>query len=339
MGLQPFNVNPFFWKETIMGVTSSFALGSADLQLAWLRPYRDEVKDPDSEVEDLDAFYGRINLQPAPAMKLGLFGVYFQGDSDRKDPASFSTITSQNYQVKKYNNNYDLDLFTLGCDGQAEVGSFFCNWDLMYQTGSVDNANFKESYNGWDYNQGISNADFDVSAWMAHLDLGVKVDKMKFTYTFWCTSGDDDGGDRDFDGFISVDIDRTDNICIFKSMYADDDYFTEKDYLLDKGFILNKLAFDYKFSKKLTFGSAVMYMLTAEDIVYFDDSGVRRQEDEVGFELDAYLKYKLYDNLEFAINAGYLFSGDALDFYEVGQRDGKSDEDVFLSSCRVRYKF
>lgn len=339
MGLQPFNVNPFFWKETIMGVTADLAAGPAEVKLGWLRPYRDEVKDPDSDVEDLDAFYARVNFKPAPAVKAGIFGVYFQGDGDRSDPATFSTITSQNYQIKKFANNYDLDLFTLGCDGKAEAGSFFCNWDLMYQTGSVDNAKFMESYNGWDYNQGRTAGDFDVSAWMAHVDLGLKIDKMKFTYTFWCTSGDDDGGDQDFDGFISVDIDRTDNICIFKAMNADDDFFTEKDYLLDKGFILNKLAFDYKASKKLQLGAAIMYMLTAEDIVYTDDHGVRRSEDEVGIECDAYLKYKIYGDLEFIINAGYLFSGDALDFYEVDQRDGNSDEDIFLSSCRVRYKF
>ncbi|HDS17164.1 MAG TPA: hypothetical protein ENN66_11275 [Proteobacteria bacterium] len=134
-----------------MGVSSDFSAGSCDLQFAWLRPYRDEVKDPDSEVQDLDACYGRVNFKPAPQAGVGLFGVYFKGDSDRSDPATYATITSQNYQLKKFNNNYELDLFTLGCDGQANVGSFFCNWDFMYQTGSIDNANFKESYNGWDY--------------------------------------------------------------------------------------------------------------------------------------------------------------------------------------------
>ena len=339
MGLQPFTVNPYLWQETIMGVTSDIEVGSFNLKLAWLRPYRNETKDSDDDVEDLDAFYGRLNFKPTKDVSVGIFGVYMDGDSDNNDPAAYTTITSQNYEVKKLKNDYDLSLLTIGSDGKADFGALFLNWDLMYQGGSVDGANFKESYNGWDYNQGVVNEDFDVSAWLAHVDIGYRVDKLKFTYTFWYASGDDDGSDSDFDAFMAVDIDRKDNICIFKAMYAEDDYFTEKDYLLDKGFIMNKLAFDYKASKKLSLGTSFMYMLTAEDIEYIDNDGKQRKEDEVGFEIDAYMKYKLYENLEFAINAGYLFGGDAMDFWEEGQRDGSSDEDIFISSCRVRYKF
>ncbi len=339
MGLQPFTVNSFLWSETIMGVTSDFAIGSVNLKLAWLRPYRDETKDSDDDVEDLDSFYGRVNFKPTQDINVGVFGLYFTGDSDNSDSAGFSTITSQNYELKKLKNEYDLDLFTIGSDGKGSFGALFFNWDIMYQVGSIDDANFKESYNGWDYNKGRVNEDFDVSAWLAHVDIGYKINKMKFTYTFWYASGDDDGSDSDFNAFMAVDIDCKENMTIFKAMYTEDDYFTEKNYLLDKGFIMNKLTFDYKASKKLSFGTAAMYMLTAEDIVYLDDDGKQRKEDEVGIEINTYLKYKIYDNLEFAINAGYLFSSDAMDFWEIDQRDGNSDEDIFTTTCRVRYKF
>ncbi|MBN2705190.1 MAG: alginate export family protein [Deltaproteobacteria bacterium] len=338
MGLQPFNANSFFWSETIMGVTSDIAAGPVNLNFAWLRPYRDETKDPDDDVEDLDAFYVRADFKPADGIKAGVFGVYMTGDPDNSGPAT-STITSQKYEVKNFANKYELDLFTLGLDGKADIGKFFVNWDLMYQNGSVDGANFAESYNSWAYNKAAVDQNFDVSAWFAHFDLGFKMDKMKFTYTFWYSSGDDDGADGDFDAFMAVDIDRMDNICIFEGGFTDDDYYTEKGYLLDKGFIMNKLAFDYKASKKLALGAAAMYMLTAEDIEYVDKNGKLQKEDEVGIEFDAYLKYKLYDNLEFAINAGYLFSGDAMDFWEVQDRDGSSDEDIFISTMRVRYSF
>ena len=53
-----------------------------------------------------------------------------------------------------------------------------------------------------------------------------------------------------------------------------------------------------------------------------------------------YLSYKLYQNVEFAINAGYLIAEDAMDYWEEDSiRDGSSDEDVFRSMARVRYKF
>ncbi len=339
LGLQPFNVNPYLWKETIMGVTADIASGPLNLKLGWLRPYRDETKDPDDDVEDLDAFYGRLNFKPLPNISAAVFGLYMQGDSGNHDPAAYATITSQHYEIKKFANKYDLNLYTLGTDGKANLSGFFVDWDLMYQGGSIDGANFKESYNGWDYNEGATDKNFDVSAWFAHVDVGFELDKMRFTYIFWYASGDDDGSDGDLDAFMAIDIDRTDNICIFKAKYVDDDYYTEKDYLLDKGFIMNKLAFDYKVSKKIKVGTSAMYMMTAEDIVYVDDNGRERKEDSVGVEFDAYLQYKIYSDLEFAFNAGYLFCDDAMDFWEQGHRDGKSDEDIFVSSCRVRYKF
>ena len=338
MGLQPFKANGYFWAETIMGVTTDIAAGPVNLNFAWLRPYRDETKDPDDDVEDLDAFYARVNFKPADGIKAGVFGVYMTGDPDNSGPA-VSTVESQYYQVKKFANKYELDLITIGTDGKANFGGIFVNWDLMYQDGSIDGANFLETYNGWAYNKGAANEDFDVSAYFAHFDVGFKMDKMKFTYTFWYVSGDDDSSDSDFYGFLSVDIDRADSICILEGGFVDDDYYTENIGMLDKGMIFNKLAFDFKAKKKLSVGAAVLYMLTAEDIEYVDKNGKMQQEDEIGIEFDAYLKYKLYDNLEFAVNAGYLFSGDAMDFWEVDDRDGSGDEDIFISTMRVRYKF
>ena len=351
MGLQPFTVNGYFWQETIMGVTTDIAAGPVNLNFAWLRPYRDETKDPDDDVEDLDAFYARVNFKPADGIKAGVFGVWMTGDADDSAPTAYpgdlnpdetftyNGISSQYYQVKKFGNKYDLDLITIGTDGKANFGNVFVNWDLMYQTGSIDDAAFVETYNGWNYNPNVSDTDFDVSAWFGHFDVGFKMDKMKFTYTFWYASGDDDASDSDFDGFMSVDIDRADSICILEGGFVDDDYYTENVGMLDKGMIFNKLAFDYKASKKLSVGAALLYMLTAEDIEYVDKNGDMQKEDEIGVEFDAYLKYKLYDNLEFAVNAGYLFSGDALDFWEVDDRDGSGDEDIFISTMRVRYKF
>ena len=335
MGLQPFTVNSYLWQETIMGVSTDFVAGPVEIIAAWVRPYRDPVKDDKSDVEDLDAFYGRVNFKPADGVKVGVFGLYMTGDSDKDNGG---TITSQYYEVKNFKNNYDMSLWFMGIDGKANYGTVFVNWDLIYETGSLDNASFSESYNGVAYNEGRANDDFDVSAWLAHVDVGVNLGSLKLTGTILYTSGDDDGSDSDFDGFMAVDIDRTDSITLMEGGYTDDDYYTEKDYMLDKGLWLFKGAADYKASKKLTVGGALMYMMTAEDIEYYDNNGEKQKDDSLGIEVNAYLKYKIYDNLEFAVNAGYLFADDAMDFWEV-DRDGNSDEDIFISTARVRYKF
>ena len=125
--------------------------------------------------------------------------------------------------------------------------------------------------------------------------------------------------------------------------FDDDNYFTERPYLLDKGLFLIKGAFDWNATDKLKVGTALAYMLTAEDIEYIDGDGVTgssQSEDEVGFELMGYLSYKLFQNVEFAINAAYLWAGDAMDYWEEDSiRDGSSDEDIFRSQARIRYKF
>ena len=181
-----------------------------------------------------------------------------------------------------------------------------------------------------------------MSAWFGSLEGGLNWGDHTFTYTFWYASGDDDPNDDDFEGYLAVDLDRDDSIAIFEGLYSDDSsYFTERPYMLDKGFVMNKLAWDFKVNPKTTIGAAGMYMMTAEDIEYTDVAAVNTyKNDEIGFELNAYLKYMLWTNVEFKINAGYLWAGDALDAFETGaDRDGNSDENIFGSSFRIRYKF
>ena len=107
--------------------------------------------------------------------------------------------------------------------------------------------------------------------------------------------------------------------------------------------MLAKVAFDWNATDKLKVGAALAYMLTAEDVEYIDGDGVTGQdqsEDEIGTEFMGYLSYKLYQNVEFAINTAYLVAGDAMDYWEEDSiRDGSSDEDIFRSQARIRYKF
>jgi hypothetical protein len=218
--------------------------------------------------------------------------------------------------------DYDIDLYTFGIDGGMKAGSFFANWDLMYQTGD-----FLE--------------DVDFGGYFAHLDLGTRIGSNgKLTYTFWYASGDDDRADGDFDAFIATDIDvKADisSVVLYQGLNSDQ-YFTTDPYIQDKGMMLNRFAYDTKVSDKLKVGVAAMYMMTAEDMEYDDGQGNDYADDSIGFEVDAYAKYKLYDSLEIALAAGYLMSDDALDFYEE-ERDGSADEDIYVVTSRIRYKF
>jgi hypothetical protein len=307
IGLMPFTVNSFLWQETAMGVRFTGAAGPTDLTLAWMRG-----------VENFnDALLARADFNITKETKVGVFGLYMRRNPGQDANAPFTTASQ--YQVKILP-NVDFDIWTLGVDGGATFGNIFVNWDLMYQGGSLED------------NTAL---DRDISAYLAHVDVGVNLGKVKLTYTGWYASGDDNSGDSDIENFMSVDVDRFDSIIFFEGGYTDDNYFTEAPHILDKGLIFNKLAVDFTASDKLKVGGAVLYLMTAEDLILANG----QSEDKLGIELDAYLSYKLFKDTEFAINAGYLIADDGMDFFDVvGQRDGEG-EDVFRSTARVRYMF
>ena len=341
VGLMPFKVNPYIWNETVGGINLDGSAGSIDYQLAWARGHEIDVASDTDNRSDVDGFLARIFTKPMDNLKAGFFVLYQTHDADDSVPADFAVRTSRKYQIKKLatatgGNQPGIDLLSLGADGSYSMGDFFVNWDLIYQTGEIEDISFDDS----EFSGVTQVGDFDLSAYFAHIDLGFKMGKSKFTYTFWYASGDDDPNDRDFDAYITTDLDRTESVTIMEGNYADDNYFTEDVSLLDKGLILNKVSFDYQATDKLKLGAAALYMLTAEDIKYTDSSSVSRSNDEIGVEINGYVKYMLYKNLELAFNAGYLFAGDAMDAFEVSAiKDGSADEDIFIASSRLRYKF
>jgi hypothetical protein len=104
---------------------------------------------------------------------------------------------------------------------------------------------------------------------------------------------------------------------------------------------MNKIALDYQATPKIKVGVAGLYMLTAEDIKYTAAAnGQLVSESSVGFEIDGYVKYMLFQNVELAFAAGYLLAGDAMDYWEESAiQNGSSDEDILKLNARVRYTF
>ena len=268
-------------------------------------------------------------------MKAGGFLLYQTYDADGTNNGN-GALDSRDYQIKAFGVDKGINLISLGTDGSYKGENFFVNWDLIYQTGEIKDTDFT------DFASGLGNSgDFDVNAYFIHFDVGTNWDKFKIQYTFWYASGDDNPQDDKFDAFLSTDVDMDQSIALSEGNYADDNYFTERPYLADKGFIMNRFGVDYKATEKLTVGGALLYMFTAEDFKYTAAAtGTNESNNDLGLEFDVYCKYMLYENVELAWNAGYLIAGDALDVYEVASiQDGSADQDIWISSARVRYKF
>ena len=322
IGLQPFMVNHYVWQETAMGVQLAGATSGLDYKVAWMRGREDfPTNDSPNSFQDADGFLLRGDMKPMEGTKLGLFGLYQRERAE----GNGAIPTSMPYEIKQIGTGLDYDLYTIGTDGAFKTptqgGDFFVNWDLIYQGGTIDTG------------------DIDVSGYFLHADVGMDLGKLRLTYTGWYASGDDDDNDDEFNNFMSTDVDMFDSVVLFEGGYTDDNYFTEAPYILNKGMIFNKIAADYKFSDKVKAGAALLYLMTAEDLEW-SVNGTDYSEDTLGTELDAYVSYMLYPNTEFAVNFGYLFADDAMDYWEAANiQDGSSDEDLFRSTARIRYKF
>jgi hypothetical protein len=335
IGLQPWTVNSFVWKETAAGITYGASAGSVDYEVGWARgkEHFNTTKN-DHFIEDADALMARVNFGIGEGSKAGVFLLYQTANPSASTPAA---ISSNDYYMYNFG-DVDMNIYTLGVDGKFQTsGPLFLNWDVMYQTGKIENATFTDSFSGT-----TSGAfhDFDLNAYFAHVDVGVKLGKVTLTYTGWYASGDDKADDDNFDAFLATDIDRSESIIFMEGGYVNDNYYTDRSYLADKGLFLNRVGVDFQATDKTKVGAALLYLQTAEDIKYTDTNGVARSSSDLGFELDGYVSYQMYKNLELALNAGYLLSGDAMDVFEpAAEKDGSSDENIFRSTARVLYKF
>lgn len=311
LGLQPYKVNKFVWSETAMGVKYTTDL----YELAWMRGYENFNKTSGADNNSADAFSARVNLKPAKDVNLGLFGLY---QTQNPETATAGSVDAAKYGLKSMT-DVEYDIYTVGIDGGMTFGNLFVNWDGIYQGGEFKDTKFTSF-------SSVTTGDFDVSAYLLHADAGVKLGDAKLTYTTWYASGDDNDTDGDFNAFISTDVDFSDSIVLFEGGYTDDNYMTERPYLFNNGLFLNKLAYDRQQNDKTKWGVAALYLQTAEKL---------NGEDSVGTEFDAYVSYKLYDNVELALNGGYLVTGDWWDTVKTAN----ADDNIYRITSRVRYKF
>ncbi|MFW6082169.1 MAG: hypothetical protein ACOC7W_09655, partial [Desulfosalsimonas sp.] len=119
IGLQPFEVNSYVWKETAMGVQYKGKAEAFDYKLAWMRG-REFFNDDDGDdvLEDVDSFVLRGDFTPAQDVESGVFVLYQRSDSRESgtDSDLGSSYPGSNYLVKQFGES-EFDMYTLGTDG------------------------------------------------------------------------------------------------------------------------------------------------------------------------------------------------------------------------------
>jgi hypothetical protein len=325
VGLLPFVANKFLWAENATGIQLKGEFAPVAYTLAWMRGNEifNTTRTDQEFYADGDAYFLRGDFAPMKDVKAGLFGLYQHRNSET--PGAAAVLGDLTYRLRDFPAGVDYDHFTVGLDGALTFGNIFVNADFMYQFGKILQG------------AAATRRSMDVSAFFAHADVGVNLGAAKVTYTGWYSSGDDDLTDNDVKNFIPTDVNLFDSVIFYLGGYTDDTFFVNSPGFGNFGAIFNKLALDYKMSPKTTVGVAAIYAMTAEDVTL--DNGAK--ENVLGTEFDAYISHKVTPNVEVALNAGYLVSGDVMDAFEGGTigGNGKADEDIFRTTARIRYTF
>ncbi len=68
-------------------------------------------------------------------------------------------------------------------------------------------------------------------------------------------------------------------------------------------------------------------------------NGLPRDDKTIGFEVDVINEINVYKNLKLDIGLGYLFAGDALDYFNVATGSNKSGDDPWALVTRLTYTF
>src|SRR3990172_2027983 len=154
IGLFSNTVNPFFWSETAMGVK----LYGDNWYFAWLRG-KDQFPTGATQnwgENDLDTLNARYDLKMEP-VKVGLFLSYL---TQKTNATSIALDPATSNEIKLFP-DADFNLLAVGIDGGFSTGTsfgkVFLNWDLIYETGGVDDV-------------GSAGNDVDIKGYLLHGD-------------------------------------------------------------------------------------------------------------------------------------------------------------------------
>lgn len=185
-------------------------------------------------------------------------------------------------------------LWNFGLRGQTNIAGFGIRADVEYQTGESEDI-------------GGTATDIDHSGYAFLIGVDYTLAPVKLSAEFAYGSGDDDAADDDNDTFVNA----LSGIQKFTYVY---DYRARTSMGVTNTGIANtmyaKLGASADIMKDLNALLNVYWLKAAEDNAL--------GEDELGWEVDAKITYKIDRNLTYWVEGGYLFTGD---FYDVPGTD------------------
>lgn len=183
-----------------------------------------------------------------------------------------------------------LHFWNFGLRGKAGVAGVSLRGDVEVQTGTADSA--------------LPNGDDqDFSGWAGLVGVDFNLAPVKLTLEAAYGSGDDDANDDDMEEFITV----LDNTPHYSFIY---EYRTVSASITGQGLTGLANTFYVKAGAAADLTSNISAKLDVYYLMANETDSFVFDEDEIGWEIDPTVTFKLSKNLKYWVDGGYLFAGD-----------------------------
>ena len=207
---------------------------------------------------------------------------------------------------------YDaIHLWNIGLRGDINLNALVLRGDVELQTGKfvVPGGN-----------------DLDIKGYALLAGLDYKIANSTLTAEFAYGSGDDNAADDNFETFIT----SLSGVQHYTYVY---EYRTKSAVGATNTGLANtwyiKLGASTKVNRALSLKGAVYVLRAAEDVSLNGGTA----DKDLGWEIDGKISYKLARNLEYYVEGGYFFTGDAYDY------PGKEADNAYAIRHGIQLKF
>jgi hypothetical protein len=360
IGAQPFVIRPWLVVNTVgPGITARTMIDPIKLSITggWAKKW----EGVDWDCDDVDAFFGDIAIPIGP-VRIGGF-VWYEDHGTWL--ASYWPVLPAPIGVVPDSGQRDTaELYWFGFYADGKIGPVGMQFDFVYQGGDID---FDTS--GWtDFGWGAPGPNLDINAWVIRGVLDISpIPRLTVGVGGLYATGMDLDDPDDIEEFTSVN--GPDGVGRQQGLPALQDFLLLTDGVMGivpfrgpgVGFVggpisIGGLWYVRGFAQYM----ATDWLRLVANFGWIGDtrdggnkfsdivtggpqdpagSGLLRDDDDIGFEMDFGFNIALYKNLQWGVGFGYLFAGDALDQYNPVTNTNDGPADPWAITSAILYTF
>ncbi len=344
VGLQPLVVRPHMVAlNDGMGVTAGIKVDPATINLYWFKA----LENLDYASDDSDV-YGIQVAAKIQKLTVGGYGLYYNENTYPLPSAASSTV------------DYNSSMWWLGVYADGKLGPVDTNFDFVYDFGKVEDQR----------NVAVRARDAKYRGWATRLKVDYPWEKFNFGVVGMYASGSDQKktNSTGLPGTTTPFGTTTTKVGGYVVPNSSEQFALGDSLLISgspiwSGFLgynvlnytqMHRGSIGGTWIAKLygSYKATPWYKVTIAGLYIGDTTkngntignartaaGLPRDDKTIGFEFDLINEISIYKNLKWDIGLGYIFAGDALEYYNYATGRNKEGKDPWALVTRLTYTF